>query len=499
MEFLIPDYSFLILSALLFLAVLASKTSGKLGVPVLVFFMFIGWLFGPTLLGFFEVTDAPWLANASTIALSLILFSGGLDTSFSEVKPVIWRGISLATIGVLLTALVTAVVAYWLLPMTFPQAFLLGSIVSSTDAAAVFSVLRSRSIGLKHRLRPLLEFESGSNDPMALLLTTAALSWVIGEQTNPGLLVLDAVMQLVFGAGLGILIGWVTVKLVNRIKLQYEGLFSVLILSVVFLTFALAEILNANTLLAMYCAGMVLGHSAFVHKQSAMKFFDGLAWIMQIFIFVSLGLLLIPSQIQEFVKPGLILSAILIFFSRTVAVLLTLLPFRRISLNERIFISWVGLKGAAPLVLGLYPLMMVSQGMEESVAIAILNIVYFMVVLSVLIQGTTLTAVAKWLNLDIPLGEKVFYPLELEERSNFRSLMQEVVIPSDSEVSGKTLVELNLPTNSLILLISRGDQFIMPNGGTALESNDKLLVLATTLTDLEGVYHQLGMDIPEST
>lgn len=499
MEFLLPDYGFLILALLLLLAVFASKTSGRLGVPVLVFFMFLGWLFGPTMLSFYQVVDVGWLANASTIALSIILFSGGLDTSLSSVKPVIWRGATLATLGVLITAVVTAVAAYLVLPFTFAQAFLLGSIVSSTDAAAVFSVLRSKSIGLKHRLRPLLEFESGSNDPMALLLTTAAIAWVLAEQTNPGLMVLDMLMQLVFGAGAGVLVAWLAVKMVNRITLEYEGLFSVLILSVVFFTFAVTDLINGNTLLAMYAAGIVLGNSTFIHKQSTIKFFDGLAWIMQIFIFVSLGLLVVPGHIEKYILPGLILSFVLIFISRTAGVFISLLPFRKVSRREKVFVSWVGLKGAAPLVFALYPLMAVPDGMDQDVALAILNIIYFMVVLSVLIQGTTLTQVARWLHLDIPMGQKVFYPLEIEQRQNFRSQLREIVLPSDSVVDGKALVELNLPTDSLIILISRDDQFIMPNGSTEIFSNDKLLVLANTMSDLDGVYHRLGIEIPETT
>ncbi|MGP1461044.1 MAG: potassium/proton antiporter [Bacteroides sp.] len=498
MQVVTPVYGFLFVALLLFVAVIASKTSGRLGVPALIFFLLIGWAFGPDLLDIFRLDDLSWLRQVGIIALSLILFSGGMDTDLASVRPVIWRSVSLATVGVLVTAIVTAVAAYFLLPVTPAQAFLLGAIVSSTDAAAVFSVLRSKNMELKYRLRPLLEFESGSNDPMALLLTTVAIAWLMGEHASPGMIVLQLVLQLLIGAAAGLLLGWLALKIVNRISLQYEGLFSVLILSIALFTYSFTELVYGNGLLAVYLLGIVLGNKPFMHKQSTMKFFDGLAWVMQILIFVSLGVILEPEAVFRHVLPGLLLAVVLIFVARSAGVFISLLPFRGIQLRSKFFLVWGGLKGAGPLVFALYPILAFKEGTSHNeVAHAFLNIVYFIVLLSVLLQGTTLAQVAKWLHLDIPMGEKTFYPLAIEQRRNFSSLLQEILIPEGCYASGKTLIELNLPTDVLIVLISRGDQFIMPNGATQLLENDKILVMATTPADLQGVYERLDIEIPE--
>lgn len=499
MEFVEPLYGLLVLSVVLFLAILASKTSGRLGVPALILFMALGWIFGPEGLNLIHLPSLEWLRYVGVVALSLILFSGGLDTRFDSVRPVMWRGTSLATLGVLLTAVVTAVAAYFIFPFTPAEAFLFGAIVSSTDAAAVFSVLRSKSIGLKHKLRPLLELESSSNDPMALMLTTAAIAWIIGERESGLVMGFQLVYQLVVGAAMGILVGYVTLWFINRLSLQYEGLFSVLILSAALFTYSTTDLIQANGLLAVYCAGVVIGNKPFVHRQSTLKFFDGLAWLMQILIFVSLGIILSPRALWDMVIPGILISLVLIFVSRPVGVFLSLLPFRKVGARDKVFISWVGLKGAAPLVFALYPLLAVEQGVSADVGQTVLNAVYFVVILSVVLQGTLLTRVAEWLGLALPMPEKTFYPLAMEQRDNFQSLLQEIQLPEDSPAIGKSLVGLNLPTDSLIILISRGDQFVMPNGSTELHAHDKLLVLATTQADLEGVYQRLGMFLPEST
>lgn len=494
-----PSFGFLTVAVLLLLAVFASKTSGRLGVPALVFFMVLGFIFGPMVLDVIRVSSLTSLETTATIALAIILFSGGLDTDMASVRPVLGRSALLATVGVLLTAVFMAVIAYFAIGCTPAQAFLLGSIVSSTDAAAVFAVLRSRSVGLKYRLKPLLEFESGSNDPMALMLTRASVLWVIGESASPWFIGGNVLMQLVLGAGTGVALGWLAVKLINRITLQYEGLFSVLVLSILFFTLAVTDLINGNGLLAAYCVGIVLGNKPLMHKRSAMKFFDGVAWIMQILIFIGLSLLLDPRVALRYLVPGLIVAFGAIFIVRPLAVFITLLPYRKVSLQEKTFISWVGLKGAAPLVFALFPLLAVEQGLDAGVAEQMLYLVYYIVIVSVLLQGTSLPLVARWLRLDLPVHEKTFYPLEMEQRRNFQSHLQEIILPQDCHGVGKSLVDLNLPVDSLVLLINRGDDFVMPNGSTRLRSNDRLLVLATTASDLEGVYKRLGIECPETT
>lgn len=501
MYFTHPEIELLSVALILILAILASKTSGRLGMPSLVLFMLLGLALGGHGLGVIQLTESPWhsLKLTCEIALALILFSGGLDTQFSQVQPIMWRGASLATLGVFITAMVTAVAAYLVLNVTFAQAFLLGSIISSTDAAAVFSVLRSKGLGLKHRLKPTLEFESGSNDPMAMALTLTAITLVLGEASSGYLIGGRLVLNLVLGVGVGLVVGRVSQYIINHMSLPYDGLFSVLVLAIALLTYGGTEYIHGNGLLAVYSAGMTLSHHPFIHKQTILKFFDGIAWVMQILIFVSLGLVINPQAMWAHAHEALIIAVVLMGPARLLAVYLGLLPFKGVTHREKLFISWVGLKGAAPLVFALFPFMYIQQGFRHDMAMLFLNIIMFMVLLSVLVQGTTLSKMARWLHLDLPSQERTNYPLELEQRTNFQSQMQEIFVPTECKAIGKTLVELNLPTDSLIVLISRGNEFIMPNGSTAIKALDKLLVLATTANDLDGVYSALGLDIPETT
>ena len=502
MELAHPDLALLTAALLLFVAVFASKTSGRLGVPSLLVFMLLGWALGPELLGLARVTDWNWLSSLSIIALSIILFTGGMDTNFSHVRPILWRSVSLATLGVVLTSILTALAAYMAfrpVGITPAQSFLMGAIISSTDAAAVFSVLRSRGLGLKHRLKPTLEFESGSNDPMALLLTSTAIAWLVGEQANPWLMGLQLFTNLGIGALLGIGIGWLIPRLINRVALPYDGLFSVLVLSVSIFVYSVAELLHGNGLLAVYCAGIMIGKEAFIHKQSVLKFFDGISWIMQIVIFVALGLVLNFEQLLKHAPQALIVALALMFVARTLSVYISLLPFKGIGHPEKLFISWVGLKGAAPLVFAIMPFMFIGHGIEEEFAYTVLNVIMFIVILSVLIQGTTLVPVARLFRVDLPATESTNYPLQIEHRQNFQSFLQEIIVPDYSTAIGRKIVELHLPVDSLIILISRDDGFIMPNGNSEILHGDRLLVLATTSQDLHGVYDALGIELQETT
>ncbi len=501
MYFTYPEIGLISVAFILILAILASKTSGRLGMPSLILFMLLGLALGKHGLAVIQLTATPWegLKHTCEIALALILFSGGLDTQFVQVKPIVWRGVSLATAGVFFTAIITGLAAYFVLKVTPAQAFLLGAIISSTDAAAVFSVLRSKGVGLKHRLKPTLEFESGSNDPMALALTLTAISLVLGESSNAFLIVGKLVLNLGLGVSIGILLGWATQKLINHMSLPYDGLFSVFVLAVALLTYGGAEYLHGNGLLAVYSAGVTLASHPFIHKQTILKFFDGVAWIMQILIFVSLGLVINPMALWEGAPQAIIIAIVLMLPARLIAVYISLAPFREVKQREKLFISWVGLKGAAPLVFALFPFMYIEEGFSEELAVLFLNTIMFMVLLSVLIQGTTLPNVARLLHLDLPTQERTNYPIELEQRTNFQSQMQEIFVPEGCDGVNKTLVELNLQTDSLIVLISRNGEFIMPNGNTEIHALDKLLVLATTPSDLEGVYAALGLDLPETT
>ncbi|MCC6395090.1 MAG: potassium/proton antiporter, partial [Bryobacterales bacterium] len=341
------DQMLIVAATLLVVGVLASKVSNRLGVPALLLFLLIGMLAGSEGIGGIPFDDARFTQTLGIIALSFILFAGGLETEWAQVSGVLWRGLSLSTIGVLVTALVVGGAATLLFGFTWSEGLLLGSIMSSTDAAAVFSVLRSRGASLKGTNKPLLELESGSNDPMAVFLTMALIR-VVNRPDSPVLdLALMFVLQMIVGAAAGYGLGKAFVFVVNRIKLETEGLYPVLTLGVVLLVYGLASSLRGNGFLAVYLAGIVMGNSDFIHKRSLVRFHDGLAWLMQITMFVALGLLVYPSRLIPVAGVGFLIAGILMFVARPAGVFLSLL-FAKMGLRHKLLISWVGLRGAVP-------------------------------------------------------------------------------------------------------------------------------------------------------
>jgi cell volume regulation protein A len=415
--------------------------------------------------------DASLAQSLGVVALALILFSGGLDTEWSSVRPVLWKGLALSTAGVLITALLVGLFARIVLGFSLLEGVLLGAIVSATDAAAVFSVLRARSVGLKGHVRPLLELESGSNDPMAVFLTTGLIGIMTQPQAGWFSLVPMFIQQMVLGSALGYAIGTLIVLLINRLRLEFEGLYPVLTLSLVLLTYGATASLGGNGFLAVYIAGLVMGKNDFIHKRSVMRFHDGLAWLMQIAMFLALGLLVFPSHLLPIVGLGLLASLFLMLVARPVSVLVTL-AFSGMRLNEKLMISWVGLRGAVPIVLATFPLL---AGMPRSEII--FDLVFFIVLTSILFQGTSIPLFARWLKLEAPVREKV-NPLELERTAGINSELVDVEVPMGSSVIGKQIVGAGLPKGALIVLIGRGNEFMVPNGGTVIELGDRLLMLA---------------------
>lgn len=394
------EYILLGVAVLLLLSVVSSKASTQLGVPALVLFLVIGMLAGSDGPGGIDF-DNPLLAQSlGTVALVFILFSGGLDTRWKEVQPVLWRGAALSTLGVILTAIIAGYAIYSVLDFSIQEAMLLASIISSTDAAAVFSILRSRNISLKGELRPLLELESGSNDPMAIFLTTSLISLILSQTTSPSAIVPLFAQQMALGAVLGYLMGRAMVHIINRIHLDYQGLYPILTISLVLITYGTTAILGGNGFLAVYLAGLTLGNYPFVNKRSLMNDHDSLAWMMQIVMFLTLGLLVYPSRLIPVAGIGLFICAVLMFMARPMSVLLCLLPFRRMSLAEKVMISWVGLRGSVPIILATFPL---TSGIKE--ADTIFNIVFFVVLTSVLVQGSTIPFVARRLGLEEHIPE----------------------------------------------------------------------------------------------
>jgi cell volume regulation protein A len=458
---------------ILVLSVCASKASERYGIPALLLFLLVGMLAGSEGPGGVEFDD-PWLAQALGVtALAYILFAGGMDTKWSEVRSVAGRALTLSTAGVAITSAIIGVTANYALGFSLLEALLLGSIISSTDAAAVFSVLRSRNIGLPDRVKNLLEFESGSNDPMAVFLTIAAIS-LLTQASNPIALVGQLFfLQMALGGVLGFALGFSLVWLVNHIRLETEGLYPVLTLSSVLLIYGSITLAGGNGFLGIYIAGLIMGNRNFVHRNSLLRFHDGIAWLMQIVMFTILGLQVFPSQLVPVAGAGLLLSGILMCVARPIAVF-TCLPRSPFTLKERLLIAWVGLRGAVPIILATFPLL---AGLEK--AGQIFNLVFFIVLTSVLLQGTTIPLVVRWLGLATDQRGRTRHPLEFEQgRTQVNAALLDFIVPYNSEIIGKPLVALGLPPGSVITLISRGENYVVPTGTTLLEPGDVLLIVA---------------------
>ncbi|MDG5799274.1 potassium/proton antiporter [Marinilabiliaceae bacterium ANBcel2] len=462
----------LVISVLLLISILAGKTSYRLGIPTLLLFLLTGMLAGSEGIGGIPFDDPEIAQLIGIVSLNYILFSGGFDTNWKSIRPVVSRGIMLSTVGVLITASTVGWVVWTFTSFGFLEAFLLGAIVSSTDAAAVFSILRSKSVSLKGRLRPLLELESGSNDPMAYFLTVAVIT-VIGAPDKSVLSIIPLFfIQFSVGAAMGLGMGKLGQIVINRIKLDFDGLYPVLVLALVILTFSATQILNGNGFLAVYICGVFLGNRDLIHKKTLVKFFDGVAWLMQIILFLTLGLLVYPSEMMNYIVPGVLIALFLIFIARPLAVVISLSPFK-MPLRERIFISWVGLRGAVPIVFATYPMLV---GLDN--APSMFNMVFFITILSVLLQGTSLPIVSKWLKVALPHRLRRRMPVDIELGDSVKSEIIEVEITLESPAVNRKIVDLGIPKTALIVMINRHGNYITPNGNTVIEKGDRLMILA---------------------
>ncbi|MEX0686319.1 MAG: potassium/proton antiporter [Balneolales bacterium] len=459
-------------SLLLLISVFASKASDNYGIPSLLIFLCIGIGIGSEVLDFIYFDDPQVAQTLGIIALIYILFSGGMDTNWVKIRRVLYMGIGLSTIAVLLSAFVVGIFAHLVLNLSILQGMLLGALVSSTDAAAVFSVLRSKSIGLKYNLKELIELESGTNDPMAIFLSVS----LIGLLQNDGAGFIGVIptffQQMIFGVLFGLVFGNVFTWITNNINLGYDGLYPVLVLAFVPIGYSATYLVGGNGFLAVYIIGLIMGNSSLIHKKSLMQFNDGVAWLMQITMFLALGLLVFPSAIAKVWLPGLLLAAVLIFIARPISVYITLF-FTKLNFRAKTMVSWVGLRGAVPIILATFPLV---AGMEN--AETMFSIVFFVVITSIVIQGTTIPLVARLLHVDTPVKLKARFPIELEPSIDTKSVLKEIEIIENSPLIDKKIVELDLPDNVLIVLINRGGKFLVPRGGTVLEPHDKLMILS---------------------
>lgn len=465
------EHLLLIGSVLILFSLGMAKFSDNLGVPVLLLFLAIGMLAGSEGLGGISFDDAGTAQSIGIIALVFILFAGGLDTDWKAVRPVLWPAAGLATAGVFLTALIVGVVAHLFYPFSLLEGLLLGAVISSTDAAAVFAVLRARSVSLRGNLKPLLELESGSNDPMAVFLTVGLIQILTMPDTSFLKVVQLFFLQMSVGALCGIALGKLLTLLLNRVNFAQQGFYPVLVLAYATLVYGVTAVLGGSGFLSVYLAGIVAGNSEFVHKKSLLRFFDGLAWLSQIGMFLTLGLLVIPSRIVPVIGAGLLISAVLIVVARPLSVFLTL-AFTKFNWREKSFISWVGLRGAVPIILATFPLLANLPHAE-----LLFHLVFFIVFTSALLQGWSIPAVAHLLKVDAPMARRREYPLEFAPAVGMDTDLVEFVVPARSAIAGKALVEIGMPRDSLIVLISQNEEFIVPSGGTVINEGDVVLAL----------------------
>ncbi len=461
----------LITGILLLLGIASNKFSARMGVPVLFVFLIVGMLAGSEGIGGIEFENYSLAHGIGTVALCIILFDGGIRTPFRSIQSS-WKPAGvLATAGVFITALITGLAASWILGLSILEGLLLGSIVGSTDASVVFSVLRGGGVHIRPKLANTLEVESGSNDPMAIFLTIGLIQVVSGaEPFGFGLLVLF-LNQIVLGSVVGLLIGWVGSLMLRHIRLEAAGLYPVMATALGLTSFGLAAALGGSGFLAVYLTGIVIGNRRPVFHRGILLFHDAMAWICQILMFTALGILSFPSRLLDVAIPALAIAAVLIFVARPIAVLVCAAPFK-FARNELAFLSWVGLKGAVPITLATFPMLANLQD-----APVIFDVVFFVVLVSALVQGWTLPAVARYLKLEVPTRLPAPVTLEISSLRNVDGDIVDYFVDSDCRAVGTMIKNLALPEGVVIALIVRGEQTVLPQGRSTFESGDHVIVV----------------------
>ena len=505
------EFILLILSLIFFVSIFADKIGYKYGVPALLLFLVVGMFFGSdgisSLMGTRGIEiDISSAQALSTLAMCIILFNGGMETRLSDIKSVLAPGITLATLGVMITCGITGILIYyifgWLQAVTtvsMSMALLMAATMSSTDSASVFSVLRTNGIGLKHNLRPLLELESGSNDPMAYVLTTTLIGIVLGTAQSGGEspsalpVIQTIVIQLVMGTVLGLAFGEGLVMLMRRVKLGNEALYPIMVLTACIFIFAITYYLKGNTYLAVYVGGLVIGNNKFTRKRQTRSFFNGLTWLSQLMMFLMLGLMVHPSELLDYRVwlPGMIISLVMVAISRPVAVYLCMIPFRNYHQRDKVMLSWVGLKGAVPII---FAIMCKAEGVP--MADMIFNVVFLCTIVSLLVQGTTLTIVAHKLDLaTVQEAEHTLEHFDLDLPEEIQSSAREVEVTEQMIESGNTPKELKIPPHTLIIMVRRSEDFFVPTGSSELQAGDQLLVISDK--DAEASYRHITDEAEE--
>lgn len=467
----VVDQLILVGSILVLFGIASSKLSTRLGLPVLVLFLAVGLLAGSDGIGGIEFESYTLAHGIGTLALAMILLDGGLGTTYSAFRSVIKPAGVMATLGVLLTATITGVAASWILDLPILYGLLIGSIVGSTDAAAVFAVLRGRGVNLREHLKSLLEVESGANDPMAIFLTIGLLQVLLGEMPlGPQLLQLF-VIQMSVGALVGVFGGKAAAWTVNRVNLDASGLYPVLTAAMGLFIFGLAAALGGSGFLAIYLAGLVIGNSPIVFDRGIKLFHDGAAWLSQITMFVLLGLLAFPSRLVQIAPQALLVAAVLIFVSRPVTTILLLAPFRY-RIREVVFVSWVGLKGAVPVVLATFPLLVGLDGADT-----IFDIVFFVTLVSAVLQGWTMPPLARALGLQLPPRPEAPVTLEITSLRDVDGDIVEYTVTPDTHAVNGRIADLAFPPDAVVAMIVRDQEIIAPRGSTRIEPADHVFVV----------------------
>ncbi len=461
-------------AALLLIAgVIASKTSSRLGVPSLLLFIGIGMLAGSDGLIGIEFDDFELARSFGVVALGFILFSGGLGTRFSDVRPVLWQGVALASVGVVITASLLGFAAALILDLTTEEGLLLGAIIASTDAAAVFAILRSRGVAIDPQVSATLELESGSNDPAAVFLTVAAIELVNGDFDGVATVVGSFALQMSLGAICGYLLARVTTWALNRLHLDFDGMYPVLTFAFVLVVLEGVTLVGGSGFLAVYVAGITMADRDYLHRRSLIRFHDGIAWLAQIAMFVLLGLLVYPSRLLEVAPEAILIAAVLMLVARPIAVFVTLIPFRT-PIRQRTLASWVGLRGATPIILATFP---VAAGIPN--ADLLFNVVFFVVLTSVLVQGTSIAWAARQLGLTDPTADQrrsVSFDTVLTGDADLQ--LHELTVEPNAPVMKHQIVDLGLPPGLLLVLVRRDDESFMPEGSTVLTEGDEVLLAA---------------------
>lgn len=473
-----PENIFFLGAVLIFASIVISKWGYRFGVPTLLLFLFTGMLFGSDGLGleFHSHEDAQLIGMLS---LSVILFSGGMDTKRRDIEPVATQGLMLSTVGVLITTGITGLLIYYLsewtqldIGLTLPMSMLLAATVSSTDSASVFNLLRTQHIGLKHNLRPMLELESGSNDPMAYVLTIALVDMIVTAGEFSGMtLATKIVGQLAVGGLLGYLGGRSLVWIVNHINLPNPSLYPILVLCSILITFTFTDMFQGNGYLAVYVTGLVAGNSRLSYRRETNTFMQGITWLLQIVMFLTLGLLVNPKEMLNVLLVAVSIGLFMMFVARPIAVFLCLQPFR-VPFKAKVFLSWVGLRGAVPIIFATYPII---AGIED--ADFLFNVVFVITLLSLALQGTTITATAHWLGLATE-EEKIGNDFGIELPDELESKLSELKLTEDSLSGGNQLKDMHFPQGTLVMMVKRGNSFIVPNGQLELKVGDILLIIA---------------------